>query len=95
MARILFASTLLFLLPFALFAVYAAVSDYLAARKPGGQSTSAWQNPPIGRLAATGSVLVIGVILYLAATTTSGGRPGGTYHPPTVKDGKIQPGYVD
>lgn len=100
MIRVFLTSALLFLLPFILFAIYATVMDFLSAPVPGSTSTStsrqsAWTNPPVAWMAGIGAVLVLGTLIYLAATTAPAGPPTGTYHPPTVKDGKIQPGYID
>lgn len=98
MIRVFVTSALLFLLPFVLFAIYATVMDFLTVPDGKGEKAvarSAWTNPPLGWLTAIGSVLVVGTLIYLALTSGPAGAPGGTYHPPTVKDGKIQPGYVE
>ncbi len=96
MIRVFVTSALLFLLPFVLFAIYATVMDFLSPPVAGGATRkSAWTNPPIGWMTGIGTLLVLGTLVYLALTSSPAGPPGGTYHPPTVKDGKLQPGYVD
>ncbi|MGI9406293.1 MAG: DUF6111 family protein [Hyphomicrobiaceae bacterium] len=95
MMRLFVTCGLLFLLPFLLFAIYATVMDYLAMAKPGEQVASAWQNPPLGPLTFAGSFLVLATLIYLGVTSGSGHGTTGTYHPPTINDGKVQPGYVE
>ncbi len=102
MIRVFITSALLFLLPFILFTIYATVMEYLAkpaasdaTGQPDPGAASAWRNPPIAWMAGIGTTLVLGTLTYLALTTAPSGNPGGTYYPPTVKDGKLQPGYVD
>lgn len=96
MIRVFVTSALLFLLPFVLFAIYATVMDFLSPPGPdAAKRKSAWTNPPMGWMTGIGTVLVLGTLMYLALTTGPAGPPDGTYHPPTVKDGKLQPGYVD
>jgi hypothetical protein len=52
-----------------------------------------WQGAPIFWLLAAG----VGLMLVVMATIiqVSGGKPGGTYHPPSVEDGVIKPGTID
>jgi len=98
MIRVFITSALLFLLPFILFAIYATVSDFLRPPAPATSqpdTTSAWTNPPIGWMAGIGAALVVGAFIYLTVTSGPTGGPGGTYHPPVMKDGKLQPGYID
>ena len=52
-----------------------------------------WQGAPVLWLLAAGC----GLLLVTMATVIqfSGGKPGGTYHPPTIEDGVIKPGEID
>ncbi|MEO0617653.1 MAG: DUF6111 family protein [Pseudomonadota bacterium] len=99
MIRVFITSALLFLLPFVLFAIYATVTDFLADAKDrdgsGAVKESAWSKIPLGWLTAISTVLVVGTLIFLALTGPEVGKPGGTYYPPTVKDGVVQPGYVE
>jgi hypothetical protein len=86
MLRIALIDVLMFSLPFF---VYGA---YMIATK-GTSPADVWQGAPVVWLLAAG----FGLLLITMATliSFSGGKPGGTYHPPTIEDGIIKPGKID
>jgi len=87
MLRIVLINLLLFMLPFLLYALYAWFMRGEASA--GGVLDDA----PIAWLLIAGAVIVLGAIGYFISFE---GMPAkGTYHAPTVKDGKVVPGYVD
>jgi hypothetical protein len=86
MARTIVTQVLLFLAPFA---VYALV--LYAARKD-ARSREHWSARVVASLAIAGCVLVIaGLVLF---TQFSGAPPGGTYEPARYEDGKLIPGRI-
>jgi hypothetical protein len=87
MIRIVIENLLLFLAPTAIYVVYI----YLSRR---GQVTpqNILDEAPLIWLCAAGATLV--VITLLAFGTTSGGKPGQSYEPPEMRDGKIVPGKL-
>jgi hypothetical protein len=86
MLRIAFVDILFFLLPFL---VYAAYMVWVKGAPPG----SLLQSAPILWLLAIG----FGLLFVTMATLVqfSGGKPGGTYHPPVIEDGVIKPGGIE
>jgi hypothetical protein len=86
MFRIALIDILLFALPFLIYAAYMVSVKGVAPK-------NVWQGAPIFWLLAAG----VGLMLVVMATIiqVSGGKPGGTYHPPTLEDGVIKPGTID
>jgi hypothetical protein len=86
MLRIALIDIVLFALPFLLYAAY-----MVAVR--GTAPANLWQGAPVFWLLAAGC----GLLLVTMATLIhfSGGKPGGTYHPPSFQNGVIKPGEVD
>jgi hypothetical protein len=86
MLRIALIDILLFALPFLLYGAY------MIAVK-GVSPDRLWQDAPIFWLLAAG----VGLLFVVMATIiqVSGGRPGGTYHPPVLEDGVFKPGTID
>jgi hypothetical protein len=86
MFRIALIDILLFSLPFLIYGAY-----MVAVR--GVAPDQVWQSAPIFWLLAAG----VGLLLVVMATLIqfSGGKPGGTYHPPSLEDGVIKPGGID
>jgi hypothetical protein len=86
MARTIFTEFLLFLVPFAIYAVvlYASSRD--------ARDREHWPAPRVASLAIAGLVLVIGGLIYFAhfdrAPTT------GVYEPARYEDGKLIPGRI-
>jgi hypothetical protein len=86
MLRIALIDIALFALPFLIYAAYMLAVKRVA---PAG----IWEGAPILWLLAAGA----GLLLVTMATLIqfSGGKPGGTYHPPTLNDGVVKPGEID
>jgi hypothetical protein len=90
MARILLNYVLPLVAPALVFIVWTwARGAYI--RSHGGQPP-AIEDGPWFWLALAGGVLLLAVLAG-SAMLTEGGRPGDTYVPPTVIDGKIVPGH--
>jgi hypothetical protein len=86
MFRIALIDILMFSLPFLIYGAY-----MLLAR--GMQPADIWQTAPIFWLLGASFALLI--ITMAALISFSGGKPGGTYHPPSFEDGVIKPGTID
>ena len=86
MFRIALIDIFLFLLPFLIYGAYMVTVKGVAPEK-------LWQNAPVFWLltAAIGLLLVVMAMLI----QFSGGKPGGTYHPPSLENGVIKPGEID
>ncbi|MGE5267318.1 MAG: DUF6111 family protein [Deltaproteobacteria bacterium] len=96
MIRIVIENLLLFLLPTIAYVGWILIArpDTLE-RTPDGRirPTGILNDAPLVWLAASGTVLLI--VALVAFGSTSGGRPGQTYTPPVLKDGKIEPGHIE
>jgi len=87
MIRVVIENLLLFLAPTVIYVAYI----YLSRR---GKVTpqNVLDEAPLIWLCAAGAALV--VITLLTFGSTSGGKPGQTYEPPVLRDGKIVPGKL-
>ncbi len=85
MIRIIVILLLVFLLPFALYALYVR---FKIAR--GTVHGNPWRRDILYWLMLAGSLLVIGGFLVLSSF--SGEKPGAVYRPAEIIDGKIRPG---
>ncbi|MEZ5816791.1 MAG: DUF6111 family protein [Hyphomicrobiaceae bacterium] len=85
MIRIVIENILLFLLPTVVYVIYVAVTRGDARRGILDEAPLAW-------LMLAGSVLVVGVLAFYGSNTR--GRPGQVYVPPSMKDGRIEPGRI-
>ncbi len=74
----------LFITPFVIYTVF------LLATRAGVLAPSAWTMPRLAALVIVSLVLVIGSFLLLAQF--SGARPGATYVPAHIENGKLVPG---
>ncbi|SEI16886.1 DUF6111 family protein [Tardiphaga sp. OK245] len=74
----------IFLIPFALYAIF------LIATKNGVTLKSSWPMPVMIRLAVAAAVLVIVSLVLLAQF--SGAPPGSTYVPAHIENGRLVPG---
>jgi uncharacterized protein (DUF983 family) len=74
----------IFLIPFALYAVF------LIATRNGVTLKSSWPMPVVIKLAIAASVLVIVSLVLLAQF--SGAPPGATYVPAHIENGRLVPG---
>jgi hypothetical protein len=94
MIRIVIENTLLFLLPTLVYVAYVLITRAQVASEPAGKSsTSVLDDAPLLWLLGAGAALV--VVTLIAFGSTSGGKPGQHYEPPTMKDGKIAPGHIE
>lgn len=86
MARTIITELLLFIAPFAIYAVV------LSARRRDARDSEHWPVGVVGALAMAGSVLMIAGLAYFAHF--GGAAPGGTYEPARYEDGKLVPGRI-
>jgi hypothetical protein len=86
MARTIITEFLLFLTPFAVYAIvlYASSRD--------ARSREHWPNRTLSGLAIVGCLLVIGGLIFFGHF--GGAPPGGTYEPARYEDGKLIPGRI-
>lgn len=87
MLRVVLINILLFLLPFAVFAVFVLL------RRPGTSHSQIWRDAPLMWLFGIGTALVFTVLIFFASF--SGAPKEGTYTPAEIRDGKLVPGHVD
>jgi heme/copper-type cytochrome/quinol oxidase subunit 3 len=86
MIRPILTEIALFLIPFALYALF------LVATRSGVLDASAWTISRISWLAIAALVLMISSLLWLAEF--GGSPPGSTYVPAHIEDGKFVPGQT-
>lgn len=77
----------LFLAPFAIYALFLLLTR-AAVFDPGS-----WSLPVIGWLTAAALLLI--VLSFIAVAQFSGSRPGATYVPAHMQDGKFVPGHSE
>jgi hypothetical protein len=87
----------LFLLPTLLYVAWVLMTRAPETNRPdgeqGGTVTRVFDDAPLLWLFAAGAVLV--VVTLVAFGSTSGGKPGQHYVPPSIKDGRIEPGHME
>jgi len=88
MIRIVAENILLFLLPTIIYVAYVYMTR---EEKPG--AIRALDDAPLIWLFVAGALLVI--VTLATFGSLSGGKPGQTYTPPSLKDGRIEPGHLD
>lgn len=86
MIRIVVENILLFLLPTIAYVIY-----IWATR--GDSKKGMLDEAPLAWLLVAGSLLVV-VVLAFFGSDQQGGRPGQSYTPPSMKDGRIEPGQI-
>lgn len=86
MMRILLIDLIMFALPFV---VYGGYVYMVRGKRTSGEI---WGDAPVYWLFGAGCLLVIGVLV--AFISFSNVKPGGVYHPPILKDGKIIEGEI-
>ena len=91
MIRLILENILLFLLPTILFVIFTL---FRRSDKKVNTVSSAFEEAPLPILFTIGFVLMISVLAYYG-TQSNSGKPGQTYRPPQVIDGKIQPGRFE
>ena len=88
MIRIVAENIALFLLPTIVYIAYI----YLTREdKPG--ASSILNDAPLIWLFVAGAILVVVTLATFGSVT--GGKPGQVYTPPSLKDGRIEPGHLD
>jgi len=88
MIRIIAENILLFLLPTIIYVAYV----YMTREEKQG-AARVLDDAPLVWLFVAGAVLVVVTLVTFASM--SGGKPGQTYTPPAMKDGRIEPGHID
>lgn len=91
MIRLIIENILLFLLPTVLYVIFIMLRR---SQERDNTVTRALDNAPLPLLFTVGFVLMISVLGYYG-TQSSGGKPGQTYRPPELVDGKIKPGRFE
>lgn len=86
--RIVVENILLFLLPTLIYIAYVYMTR---EEKPG--ATRVLDDAPLIWLFAAGAALVIATLATFGSI--SGGKPGQTYIPTVLKDGRIEPGRIE
>jgi len=97
MIRTIAENILLFLLPTLVYAAWVLLGQARQDKGEGGKGRSVagiLDDAPLLWLFASGALLVI-VTLATFESSSSGGKPGQHYEPPSMKDGKIEPGHIE
>lgn len=96
MIRVVIENLLLFLTPAFLYFAYVLITRGAEQSQSDGQSANPaahmFTGAPYIWLFFAGTVLVL--ITFAAFGSNSGGKPGQQYAPPTMKDGRIEPGQM-
>ncbi len=85
MIRVVIENIVLFFLPSVIYIVYVLLTRSDSKR-------GLLDEAPLFWLIAAGTLVVVFVLV--AFGSTSGGRPDQHYEPPSMKDGKIEPGRI-
>jgi len=85
MIRIVIENVLLFLLPTILYVIYVAATR-------SDKNKGILDGAPLIALLVTGAALMLLVLAFYGRDT--GGKPGQEYVPPSLRDGKIEPGQL-
>lgn len=98
MIRTIVENILLFLLPTFIYAAWVLLGLARHTKDDGGGKgrpvAGILDDAPLLWLFASGALLVI-VTLAAFESSSSGGKPGQHYQPPSMKDGKIEPGHIE
>lgn len=86
MARTILTELLLFIAPFAIYAIV------LGATRRDARDSEHWPASIVGWLAIAGSALMVAGLVYFAHF--GGAPPTGTYEPARYEDGKLVPGRI-
>ena len=87
MTRVIAINLLLIFLPLIIYGAYIIID-----KKPEDKDAF-WSQMPLKGLFAIGFVFML--IFYITQITFGNKVKDGIYHPPTVKDGKVIPGYIE
>lgn len=88
MIRIVIENILLFLAPTLAYLLF-----ILVTRPASRNSSAVLDDAPLIWLFAAGATLLLVTLVFFSST--SGGKPGQAYTPPSIKDGRIAPGHID
>lgn len=91
MIRLIIENILLFLLPTLLFVGFTMLRR---SEEKDNTVSRALDGAPLPLLFTLGFVLMVSVLAYFG-TQSDSGKPGQTYIPPSLVDGKIQPGRFE
>jgi hypothetical protein len=96
MIRTVVENLLLFLLPTLIYVAWVLMTREQTTSDgagPGSGPSGILDDAPLLWLFALGAILV--VVTLIAFGTSSGGKPGQHYEPPSMKDGRIEPGHLE
>jgi len=96
MIRVVIENILLFLLPTLLYVAWILLTRQPQTSGPDGEDAGEKKildDAPLLWLFAAGAALV--VVTLVAFESSTGGKPGQHYVPPSYKDGKIDPGHIE
>ncbi len=88
MIRIVIENILLFLMPTLVYLIFVLVT-----RPDSRNGTAVLDDAPLIWLFVAGASLLLVTLVFFSST--SGGKPGQSYTPPSIKDGRITPGHID
>lgn len=93
MIRVIVESVLLFLLPTLLYVAYIVILRNMP-REQGKNEMPEYslEEAPLLWLFVAGAALAVATLILFSST--SGGKPGQSYEPPALKDGRIEPGHL-
>jgi hypothetical protein len=96
MIRVVIENLLLFLTPAFLYFAYVLITGGAEQGRTGDDTAnpaaSLFDGAPFLWLFFAGTALVL--LMLVAFGSNSGGKPGQQYAPPTMKDGRIEPGHM-
>lgn len=97
MIRVVIENMLLFLTPAFLYFAYVLITGGARQGETGGEGSQSaaglFDGAPFVWLFFAGTALVL--LILVAFGSNSGGKPGQQYAPPTMKDGRIEPGRME
>jgi hypothetical protein len=88
MIRVVIENIALFLLPTIIYVAYVYMTR---DEKPG--AARVFDDAPLIWLFVAGAALMLMTLIIFGSE--NGGKPGQTYTPPILKDGRIEPGHID
>jgi hypothetical protein len=94
MIRVVIENRLLFLLPTMLYAAWAVFKHYQSESDGPPDHQQMISDAPLMWLFSVGAILVL-LTLFAFESSSTGGKPGQHYQPPSMKDGRIEPGHIE
>lgn len=92
MIRVVIENVLLFLLPALCYVAYVYFYRQTGSDAKDGGKANVLDDAPLIWLFVAGAALVLTTLVFFSSN--SGGLPGQSYQPPTIKDGRIEPGRI-